>query len=74
VPNMMECSRSFAADLPEDTNPDLDPIPARPQNGFVNPFNPCLPHPYSRSCKRIVPFEGAWAPFNPKDKYYLILN
>ena len=74
VPNVMECSRSLAADMPEDTDPDLDPIPVRPQNGFVNPFNPCLPHPYSRSCKRIVPFENAWAPFNPKDKYYLILN
>jgi hypothetical protein len=74
VPNVMECSRSLAADLAEDGDPLPNPIPARPLTGFVNPFNPCLPHVYSRSCKKIIPFEKAWAPFNPDDKYYFILN
>jgi hypothetical protein len=74
VPNMMECSRSLASDLPEDGDPLPDPIPVRPLVGFVNPFNPCLPHEWSRACKRITPFEDAWAPFNPDDKYWYILN
>jgi hypothetical protein len=74
VPNVMECSRSLAADAPEDGDPLPNPIPVRPQTGFVNPFNPCLPHAYSRSCKRIVPVDNAWAPFNPDDKYWYILN
>jgi hypothetical protein len=74
VPNVMECSRSLAADMPEDGLPLPNPIPARPQTGFVNPFNPCLPHPWSRACKRILPFEKAWAPFNPQDKYWFIFN
>jgi hypothetical protein len=74
VPNMMECSRTAATGIPEDPA-DEDEAPAgRPWKGFLNPFNPCLPHVKSRTCKVIIPFEGAWAPFNPKDEYYLIRN
>jgi len=74
VPNVMECSRAMAAAIGEDPA-DLDIAPpGRPWKGFVNPFNPCLPHVKSRSCKRIVPVQGAWAPFNPDDEYYLIRN
>jgi hypothetical protein len=74
VPNVMECSRILAAGLAGD-DPGLDDAPpGRPWKGFVNPFNPCLPHVKSRTCKRIIPFEDAWAPFNPKDEYYLIKN
>ena len=74
VPNVMECSRSLAADQARDGIPLPNPIPARPLEGFVNPFNPCLPHVYSRSCKRILPATNQWAPFNPEDKYFFILN
>ena len=74
VPNVMECSRVMAAAIARDPG-DLDEAPAgRPWKGFVNPFNPCLPHVKSRSCKRIVPVDNAWAPFNPDDEYYLIRN
>ena len=48
--------------------------PHRPWKGFVNPFNPCLPHVKSRTCKRIVSMDERWAPFNPEDEYYLIRN
>jgi hypothetical protein len=34
------------------------------QNVRVQPFNPCLPDPYSRTCSRYVPFSGAWPPFD----------
>jgi hypothetical protein len=30
----------------------------------VQPYNPCLPNPWSRTCSRYVPFSGAWAPFD----------
>ena len=79
VPNVMECSRYFASggflDEADETSIP-DPPDARPDHGWVNPYNPCLPHPYSRTCKRIIPISDAWAPFNPteEDAYYLIKN
>jgi hypothetical protein len=74
VPNVMECSRTAASNIAPDAAA-VDQAPAgRPWKGFVNPFNPCLPHVKSRTCKRIIPTEDAWAPFNPKDEYYLIRN
>jgi hypothetical protein len=30
----------------------------------VQPYNPCLPDPHSRTCSRYVPFSGAWPPFD----------
>jgi len=74
VPNVMECSRTDAlGGIPQDA-PDLSPVPFRGWDGFVNPFNPCLPHVNSRTCKKIVPFANAWAPFNSEQDYYLALN
>jgi len=74
VPNIMECSRSLALGGIAEDDPDLTPVPFRGWDGFVNPFNPCLPHVNSRTCKHIVPFESAWAPFNSTEDYYLVLN
>jgi hypothetical protein len=80
VPNIMECNRLLAAGVdtaPADGILDEDPPDATtpraglPASGFVNPFNPCLPHRASRTCRQYI--EGTpWAPFNPKDKYYFI--
>jgi hypothetical protein len=72
VPNIMECSRILASGLAEDSPKATAPRAGIPWKGFVNPFNPCLPHVKSRTCKRIVPGTGAWAPFNPDDIYYFI--
>jgi hypothetical protein len=74
VPNIMECSRVLASSLPADPPDEEQGDGTRPWKGFVNPFNPCLPHVKSRTCKRIVPVNNAWAPFNPDDEYYLIRN
>jgi IPT/TIG domain len=74
VPNVMECSRTIAANIAPDPLDEKDAPAGRPWKGFVNPFNPCLPHVKSRTCKRIIPMDNAWAPFNPKDEYYLIKN
>jgi hypothetical protein len=80
VPNIMECNRVLAAGI--DTTPadgilDEDPRSASvpraglTATGLVNPFNPCLPHRASRTCRQYL--EGTpWAPFNTKDKYYFI--
>jgi len=77
VPNVMECSRVDAGGIP-------DPIGATVVNAnnvnfhapaFLNPFNPCLPSPKSRTCKRFVPTGGgAWAPFNTEDEYFFVFN
>jgi IPT/TIG domain-containing protein len=81
VPNIMECSRSLAY-----SNAAIDPKDFLPPNppwrlwrAFVNPFNPCLPHPKSRTCKQFVEVGtdgNAWAPYNEDEygEYYLIKN
>jgi hypothetical protein len=75
VPNMMECSRQDATHLPLDPRPPLGPPPAgRPAKGFLNPFNPCLPHQRSRTCNRHPGIDGAWAPYGANDQYYFVWN
>jgi hypothetical protein len=70
---MMECSRVLALGVPgPDPVDEEQGDPTREWKGFVNPFNPCLPHRKSRTCKVIIPFDNAWAPFNPEDEYYLV--
>jgi hypothetical protein len=57
-------------------NPKNPPTPANPDpaRGHVNPFNPCLPDPYSRTCPERVPAD-AWAPFNLKaEQIYYVFN
>jgi hypothetical protein len=83
IPNIMELSRKQATGRPYDNPKTLkdagNPDPAR---GRVNPFNPCLPDPDSRTCPTYIPFGGgAWAPFDGTpydsegdDPNYLVLN
>ena len=70
VPNVMECSRILASGLSEDPAGSTTLPTGRPWKGFVNPFNPCLPHVKSRTCKRIIPADP-WAPFNPERRVLL---
>jgi hypothetical protein len=80
IPNVMECSRFRAAglgvvDALDDTVSHND----RPWKGFVNPYNPCLPHIASRTCKTYLEVgDGAkqWAPFVSEEveQYYHIWN
>jgi hypothetical protein len=79
VPNVMECSRVLAHGAAGTDAKTADPnlFFTRPWRGFVQPFNPCLPHPESRTCRRYVVVGGAigkWAPFNDDEKYYWIKN
>jgi hypothetical protein len=79
VPNVMECSRAMARGIGGEDPDDADPTTfgSRSWKGFVNPFNPCLPHIRSRTCKQYVTIGGSvgkWAPFNPDDEYYWVKN
>jgi hypothetical protein len=77
IPNLMELSRYAASDPSLDDNEPgytckpADGLPEPPamwhpdEYGRVNPFNPCLPARFSRTCPRIVngstgaPFDGS---------------
>jgi hypothetical protein len=79
LPNMMECSRSMATGLAGDPRPSVADPPADRTttyiNGFLNPFNPCLPSRKSRSCNQHPVLEGdVWAPYNADDKYFYVWN
>src|SRR5215210_780337 len=43
-----------------------------PDAGRVNPFNPCLPDPASRTCSRHPGLSGSAAPFDDSD--YVVIN
>jgi hypothetical protein len=81
VPNIMELSRSMASHRGPDwgsaqCKPATGRTPAAaPAKGFVNPFNPCLPDRYSRSCEQHPGLGGtAYAPYDDKGEGYLVLN
>jgi hypothetical protein len=75
VPNLWECSRQASSGRPYDPmDPAPDPANPDPQEGFVNPFNPCLPSIKSRTCNRNPSLSAPWAPFNSKDMLYYVWN
>ena len=73
IPNLMELSRNAASGrhLGEGCGKEgvEDPSPAF---GRVNPFNPCLPDPNSRTCPRHPGLQGAPAPFDGSPNYYVL--
>jgi hypothetical protein len=78
LPNVMECSRYLAGEdadgIQMDPRDATAPAPdGRRPEGWVNPFNPCLPYEHSRGCKQIVTIGDGWAPFDTKlaDIYYI---
>ena len=71
IPNVMELSRVAASGL-YDGKRVCDPaegLPDEPDThhpsayGFVNPYNPCLPAEWSRTCQRHPQFDNLTAPF-----------
>jgi hypothetical protein len=80
VPNLIELSRNMVSGRSFDP-PDQDPATAdpTPAAGRVDPYNPCLPFKYSRTCPSYIPFTGAWAPFDGlgnqgSDPDYIVRN
>jgi hypothetical protein len=71
VPNVMELSRVAASGLYDGQRicQPADGLPTEPDThhpaayGFVNPYNPCLPAEWSRTCQRHPQFDDMSAPF-----------
>jgi hypothetical protein len=79
VPNIMECSRILAANMSPDARTATTVRSPLPAAGWVNPYNPCLPHRKSRTC--ILWEDVSTLPPAPFDeakhaaaKYYFIWN
>ncbi|MBE2316621.1 IPT/TIG domain-containing protein [Solirubrobacter sp. CPCC 204708] len=73
VPNIMELSRSLAGNYPiQAANCDTGSAihdSSVPNKALVNPFNPCLPDRFSRTCpihptigQKYPPFDTEWEP------------
>ncbi len=76
IPNLMEMSRNAASgrSYPAGCNEDKAVASPSPAQGWVNPFNPCLPDRYSRTCARHPDLGAAFAPFDPKVEPYRVVN
>jgi hypothetical protein len=80
VPNLLETSRNMASGLDDrDSGTDCKPqtgLPTPPAThhsnvyGRVNPFNPCLPASWSRTCDLHPGLDGAPAPFDGSPNWY----
>jgi hypothetical protein len=81
VPNIMELSRVAASHRPNQSGgqvctPASGEVPdAAVPAGRVNPFNPCLPDPNSRTCEQHpVIGNSAYAPYTADGPKYFVLN
>jgi hypothetical protein len=79
VPNVMEVSRNIASGTDDRKSGDCtkaDGLPTPPATnhagtyGRVNPFNPCLPASWSRTCPMYTGFGAAFAPFDDSPNWY----
>lgn len=78
IPNLMELSRYDASGLFDGQAQcvPLDGLPAPPLThhpnayGRINPFNPCLPATFSRTCQRHPSLENAGAPYDNSPNWY----
>jgi hypothetical protein len=77
IPNIMELSRRSASGVYDAKGGEECKVPDEPQGasqpyqhhpnlyGQVNPYNPCLPATFSRTCNRHPVLDGnVWAPFD----------
>ena len=73
VPNVMECSRILASGLTRGPGRRRSTATTAARGrASCNPFNPCLPHIKSRTCKRIVPVGRRVGPVQPRGRVLLI--
>ena len=74
VPNLMELSRNAASGRPVVNSCDTEfaVTDSSPPRGRVNPFNPCLPYKDSRTCSRHPGLDGAPAPFDGSENYFVL--
>jgi hypothetical protein len=74
-----QCSldSSIQLELPDGPDPDDEPDLLEEYHatdyGRVNPFNPCLPYPHSRTCPRGVSLgSGGFAPFDKSTNWFAL--
>jgi hypothetical protein len=75
VPNVMELSRNMAGNIARQGNCDPGAAPAlsrTPYETWVNPFNPCLPDPWSRTCQRHPAMDSTYPPIDPQWKPHVL--
>lgn len=53
---------------------DSEPVDNAPWRGWVQPFNPCLPNPRSRTCERYPNLGALYPPFDSEAKPYKVLD
>jgi hypothetical protein len=79
IPNLLEVSRIMASGIDDRGTGDCTPrtgLPTPPNThhastyGRVNPFNPCLPATWSRTCDLHPGFGDAPAPFDGSPNWY----
>ena len=60
--------------VPDGPDPDTQPDPLalwhETDYGRVNPFNPCLPYDWSRTCPTFVEFGKEFAPFDASTNFF----
>jgi len=61
---------------PDGPDPDTEPDPLaywhETDYGRVNPFNPCLPYPWSRVCPSGIEFDNEFAPFDGSTDWFAL--
>ena len=76
IPNIMELSRNMAGNTPIQESCGNAGVhvapPAIPWRTYVNPFNPCMPDRYSRTCERHPNIGGGYAPFLPNFEPFVL--
>jgi len=59
-------------DLDNDGEADAQVLNHSTAYGRVNPFNPCLPYNFSRTCGRVVEFGTTFAPFDGSTDWFAL--
>jgi hypothetical protein len=74
VPNIMELARHLAGNVGIQKACGQTPAAeaVAPATTWVNPFNPCLPDRYSRTCERHPQIGAGYPPFQDQWKKYVL--
>ena len=69
-------SEAIPTTVPDGPDPDTNPDPLaywhEDEYGRVNPYNPCMPYIWSRTCSRTVEFGEKFAPFDGSTDWFAL--
>ena len=74
IPNVMELSRNAATGRAVNVscNDAENPVSPLPDTGDVNPYNPCAPDVWARTCPRHPDLANPFYPFDDSPKYQVL--